>query len=200
MTVAILSGASSGAIHAVTGPDHLLSLGPAALSSPRAAGRVGLVWGAGHALGTLLLSLPLLLLAQLVHLSSLAAISTRLAGLALLASAAWSWHSSRAPRAAASGTTATVGARSSTFWIGLVHGVTGAGPLLMLLPNALGPSLLQSSLYLSAFAVGSTLAMATLTRTIGQLGHALNASTLRRVEHALFLGAGVLGSVWLIVG
>lgn len=200
MTVAILSGASSGAIHAVTGPDHLLSLGPAALSAPRAAGRLGLVWGAGHALGTLLLSLPLLLLAQLVHLSSLAAISTRLAGLALLASAAWSWHSSRGPRASAAGTLATAGARSSTFWIGLVHGVTGAGSLLMLLPNALGPSLLRSALYLSAFAAGSTLAMAILTRTIGQLGHALKANTLRRVQHALLLGAAVLGSVWLIVG
>lgn len=199
MTVAILSGASSGAIHAVTGPDHLLSLGPAALSSPRAAGRIGLVWGAGHALGTLLLSFPLLMLAQLVHLSSLAAVSTRLAGLALLASAAWSWHSSRAPRAPASGSSVTADARSP-FWIGLVHGVTGAGPLLMLLPNTLGASLLRSSLYLSAFAVGSTLAMATLTRTIGQLGHALKANTLRRVEHTLLLGAAGLGSVWLIVG
>ena len=70
----------------------------------------------------------------------------------------------------------------------------------MLLPNTLGASLLRSSLYRSAFAVGSTLAMAILTRTIGQLGHALKANALRRVEHALLLGAAVLGSVWLILG
>lgn len=194
MTVAILSGASSGALHAVTGPDHLLSLGPAALRSPRAAGRIGLLWGAGHALGTLLLSLPLIILAQLAHLSSLAAVSNRLAGLALLATAAWSWHTTRAASSPES-----VDARSP-LWVGLVHGVTGAGALLMVLPHTLGASLLRSSLYLGAFALGSTVAMAVLTRAIGQLGHALPATTLRRLQRALLLGAVALGSVWLVFG
>src|SRR5687767_9578486 len=132
MTVAILSGASSGAIHAVTGPDHLLSLGPAALSSPRAAGRIGLFWGAGHALGTLLLSLPLLVLAQLTHVPWLATVGDRLAGAALLAMAAWSWRSLRRDAGQALG-----GETRSPFWVGLVHGVTGAGALLLVLPTAL---------------------------------------------------------------
>src|ERR1041384_330945 len=135
MTVAILSGATSGALHAVTGPDHLLSLGPAVLRAPRAASRIGLSWGAGHALGTLLLALPLLLLAQLVQLSFLASAGNRVAGAAVLATAAWSWRSSKS-RAEVGG---TVDARSP-LWVGLIHGVTGASALLLVLPSALGGS------------------------------------------------------------
>ena len=79
MTLALLYGASSGALHAVSGPDHLLSLGPAALAAPRGSFRVGLVWGLGHALGTLVLSVPLLVLAELVPLEAFASVSERLA-------------------------------------------------------------------------------------------------------------------------
>lgn len=194
MTVAILSGASSGALHAVTGPDHLLSLGPAALRSPHSAGRIGLIWGLGHALGTVLLSLPLLLLAQLAELSFLAALGDRLAGLALLVTAALSWRSTRgAPGAAA------LEARSPLL-VGLVHGITGAGALLLVLPNTLGASWLRSSLYLAAFAAGSTVAMALLTRAIGHAGRSLPAHWLRRIQVTLMAGAASLGSFWLVFG
>ena len=153
-----------------------------------------MLWGAGHALGTLLLSLPLLLLAQLAQLSWLAAVSNRLAGLALLATAVYSWHSSRAARSAVSGEA------QGPFWVGLAHGVTGAGALLLVLPNTLGTSLLRSSLFLCAFAVGSTLAMSVLTRALGRLGRALDERTLRRARRGLLLGAVALGSVWLALG
>src|SRR6187551_208000 len=98
MTAAILTGASSGALHAVTGPDHVLSLGPVALQQPKGSARVGLFWGLGHAFGTLLLCVPLLLLSRVLHQPGIAALGDRLAGLALLATAGWSWWSSRTPR------------------------------------------------------------------------------------------------------
>lgn len=193
MSVAILAGASSGALHAVTGPDHLLSLGPAALRAPRRAGRIGLMWGVGHALGTLLLSLPLLALAQLSRVSSLVELGNRLSGAALLLMAAWSWHSSR--RAGAS----TVEQRGP-LWVGLVHGVTGASALLLVLPSALTGDVARSLVYLLAFAVGSTLAMAALTRVIGRVGHALDARRLAHLQRALLGGAVALGSYWLAFG
>jgi nickel/cobalt transporter (NicO) family protein len=193
MTVAILSGASSGALHAVTGPDHLLSLGPAALRAPTAAGRIGLLWGAGHALGTLLLSLPLLLLAQLTHVPWLATAGDRLAGAALLAMAAWSWRSLRRDAGQALG-----GETRSPFWVGLVHGVTGAGALLLVLPTALSGDVARALLYLAAFAVGSTLAMAVLTHAVGRVGHLLDPKHLRRLQQTLLCGAVVLGSSWLL--
>lgn len=49
MTAAILYGAGSGALYAVTGPDHVLSLGPVALRRKRGSFRVGLAWGVGPA-------------------------------------------------------------------------------------------------------------------------------------------------------
>ena len=191
MTVALLSGASAGALHAVTGPDHLLSLGPAALRAPTTAGRIGLFWGGGHALGTLLLSLPLLALAQLVHASWFAAVGDRLAGLALIAVAAWSWRSLRTAGH-------SQGDTRSPFWVGLVHGVTGAGALLLVLPTALSGDVWRALLYLAAFAIGSTLAMALLTRAIGRVGHLLDQERLRTLQQILLCGAVALGSSWLL--
>jgi nickel/cobalt transporter (NicO) family protein len=193
MTLAILSGASSGALHAVTGPDHLLSLGPAALRAPSAAGRIGLFGGAGHALGTLLLSLPLLVLAQLTQVSWLATVGDRVAGAALIAMAAWSWR-----RLRHAGHNSGGADTRSPFWVGLVHGVTGAGALLLVLPTALSGDVTRALLYLAAFALGSTLAMALLTRAVGRIGHFFDGKQLRGVQQALLCGAVMLGSSWLL--
>jgi nickel/cobalt transporter (NicO) family protein len=193
MTIAILSGASSGALHAVTGPDHLLSLGPAALRAPTVAGRIGLFWGAGHALGTLLLSLPLLALAQLAHVSWFASVGDRLAGFALIAMAAWSWRNLRSNARQAQRDT------RSPFWVGLMHGVTGAGALLLVLPTALSGDVGRALPYLAAFAIGSTLAMALLTRAVGRVGHLLDQKRLRTLQQTLIYGAFALGSSWLLL-
>jgi nickel/cobalt transporter (NicO) family protein len=194
MTVALLSGATSGALHAVTGPDHLLSLGPAVLRAPRKASRIGLLWGAGHALGTLLLALPLLVLAHLVHLPFLASAGDRVAGAALLLTAAWSWKSSRARSSEE-----TPDARSP-LWVGLVHGLTGASALLLVLPSALGGSTLRAALYLVAFALGSMLAMAALTHALGRLGGLLQPRFVARAQRVLLVGAALLGAWWLLSG
>lgn len=206
MTVALLSGAASGASHAVTGPDHLLSLGPAVLRAPRRASRIGLSWGAGHALGTLLLALPLLLLAELVELSFLSKVGDRLAGFALLVTAAWSWRSARAREHADSSTVANAGANvaasatQSPLWVGLVHGLTGASALLLVLPSAFGGGTLRAAVYLVAFAIGSMLAMAALTHALGRVGGALEPRWVQVAQRALSLGALLLGGVWLIGG
>lgn len=194
MTVAILSGATSGALHAVTGPDHLLSLGPAVLRAPRAASRIGFLWGAGHALGTLALALPLLVLAQWVKLSLLASAGNRLAGAALLVTALWSWRSAKAP------VLATEAKARSPLWVGLLHGITGASALLLVLPSALAGSAPRAVVYLVAFAVGSTLAMAALTHALGKVGGRLEPRVVARSQRALLLGAALLGSLWLACG
>jgi nickel/cobalt transporter (NicO) family protein len=194
MTVAILSGATSGALHAVTGPDHLLSLGPAVLRAPRAASRIGLLWGAGHAMGTLLLALPLLALAQLVQLSLLASAGNRVAGAALLATAAWSWRSARTR------VSPTDAETRSPLWVGLLHGVTGASALLLVLPSALGGGALRSVIYLVAFALGSMFAMAALTHTLGRLGGLLEPRVVAKAQRALLVAAALLGSFWLLFG
>ena len=173
----------------------MLSLGPAALRAPLQAGRIGLMWGVGHALGTLLLSLPLLVLAQLSHAVALADLGNRLSGAALLMMAAWSFRGLR--RADSDSGSAET---RSPLWVGLVHGVTGAGALLLVLPSALGGDVKRALVYLVAFAIGSTLSMAVFTRALGRLGHALNPARLRRAQLGLLGSAVALGSFWLLFG
>ncbi len=191
MVAAAIYGASSGALHAVTGPDHLLSLGPIALRRPKAPWRIGLAWGIGHGIGTLLLGLPVIFLAQFVHLPTLAAWGERLAGLALLSTALWSALHLRAHAEGAAD------ARSPLL-VGLVHGSTGAAALALMLPMLLQGSPYHVALFLSMFALGSALAMSALTEALAQVGARLGARTIRRTQLSLLVGSVILGSVWLV--
>jgi Na+-driven multidrug efflux pump len=193
MTALVLYGAGSGALHAVSGPDHVLSLGPAALSAPRDSLRVGLLWGAGHAVGTLLLSIPVLVLTRFVSLPSLAALGERAAGFALLATALWSFWRTRsvAQRGATDSRTPVL--------VGLVHGATGAGSLLLVLPVIVSGDVWRATWFLLAFALGSTFGMAGLTTVIGRVGQRLEARVLRVVQSVLIGASAVLGVCWLLL-
>lgn len=191
MMVAAIYGAGSGALHAVSGPDHLLSLGPLALGRPAAPWRIGLVWGLGHAVGTLLLGLPVVFFTQFVHLPGLAAWSDRIAGLALLGTALWSGLSLREKHEH------RVDGRGP-FWVGLVHGLTGAAALVLMLPLLVQGSPWHVALFLATFAVGSTLAMALLTEVLALLGAQLGARAIRRTQLSLIAGSVVVGASWLL--
>jgi len=193
MTAAVLYGVGAGALHAVTGPDHVLSLGPIAIRASRA-WQVGLRWGLGHAVGTLLLAVPLLVTAHAFDLADLAAWGERLAGLALLAMAASSaWHLRRAHVA-----TSAAADPGRTFTVGFVHGVSGGASLLLALPMVLGASVSTSAAYLVAFAVGSTIAMAFLTAGLAKWGARLSSTTHQRLQWSLVAMSAGLGGFWLL--
>src|SRR5690349_608280 len=99
MALAIISGLGSGALHAVTGPDHVLSLAPLAIAQRRTAFRLGLVWGIGHALGTVLLVTLLAFVAAHSELGSISAWSQRASGAALVLMGLWSLYLSSKPSA-----------------------------------------------------------------------------------------------------
>src|SRR5690606_34201442 len=73
MATAAFTGLTAGAIHAVAGPDHVLSLAPVSFGRPRGAWRVGLLWGIGHGIGTIVAALGLFLFAAALPLSGLEA-------------------------------------------------------------------------------------------------------------------------------
>ena len=194
MGLAALYGAGSGVLHAVAGPDHWLSLGPAALSATRRSFGIGLRWGIGHALGTLVLCIPLLLALRLGNLEMLAAFGDRLSAVALIVMGAWSLftllRSGSSSRGAHDGRQPLV--------IGLVHGIGGAGSLMLFMPVLVSGSLEKTILFLLAFAAGSTLAMAALTSALARLGTKLARSTLPRAQRALAALSIAVGAVWLV--
>lgn len=194
MTGAMLFGASSGALHAVTGPDHVLSLGPMVLEGRRSPWRIGLRWGLGHAIGTLLLALPVLWLTQVAHLPWLASVGDKLAGLALMATAGWSFYQARG-QASAPGTLRFGG---SALLVGLVHGLTGAASLMLVVPMLASGSGLSSAAFLFAFALGSTLGMAALTALLARLGSRLAPQVVRRSRLLLCAASAALGLFWLL--
>jgi len=193
MALAALYGAGSGALHAVTGPDHVFSLGPAALSQPQRSFSIGLRWGLGHGVGTLLLAVPLLVMSRFFELEVLATYGNRLSALALIAMGTWSLLALRKRARSPEG----VDARNPLY-IGFVHGIGGAGSLLLVLPLLVSGSLDKTLLFLLAFGVGSTLAMGGLTSLLGRVGSKLNPATTSRAQRGLSAVSVALGTMWLV--
>jgi nickel/cobalt transporter (NicO) family protein len=171
--IAVLIALGSGALHALSGPDHLLSLAPLSVGRRRGAWRVGLLWGLGHGLGTLVAAAVLALAFSAVHLEGIDRWAERVAGFALLMMGAWGL------RSRALSQPDSKGAFRGVLGVGLIHGITGAAALLLILPAVVSGTGAYRALYLGGFAVGSTLAMAALTSAIAAF------SRLRRMPEAV---------------
>jgi hypothetical protein len=200
MTMAAIAGLGWGALHAVTGPDHVLSLAPSCAGRARGAWRVGLLWGAGHAAGTLTWAGLILLAGELGAAAALSTYGGTLsrvgAGLALVATGILGWRRTR--RLAAEVGPAREGALA-TLLVGAVHGLTGAAAVLLLLPALAGGSDADAQAgWLGGFAVGSTLAMAVLTAALGLGAVALSRPLLRRAVAAASAGSVALGAAWML--
>jgi len=199
--LATLTGLGSGALHALSGPDHLVSLTP--LSVGRTRGWIiGLLWGAGHGLGTLLLGGFLLLAAHELPLASVATWAERIAGVALLGLGLQGLRASlRGLGAAAAGVPQAGAGRLA--WraittIGLIHGATGAAGLLLLLPAAVTGTPAEQALFLAGFTVGSTVAMAALTEGLASASRRPAASRLvRHAPPVASVASIALGVAWI---
>ncbi|WP_253910476.1 HupE/UreJ family protein [Pyxidicoccus fallax] len=188
-----LAGLGSGALHALSGPDHLLSLAPLSVGRRQGAWRVGLLWGIGHGLGTLAASAVLLMALSAVHLEGAERWGERVAALALFGMGVWGLKRrslSSQPEAATRGVLA----------VGLVHGLTGAAALLLILPATVSGSAMDRALFLGGFSIGSTLAMAALTAGIATFSQArgLSATLSAKVPRLASALSIVLGSAWMV--
>lgn len=198
MTVA-LTAAGFGALHAVSGPDHLLSLAPLSVGHGRRAWRIGLVWGFGHAAGTAAAGAALLAVVSGTGLHGVDAWAERVAGLALVAMGLANLWALRRRRTAAAAV-ATRGVRRAAFAVGLVHGITGAAALLVLLPLAHASAPVKA-LTLAGFAAGSMAAMAAVTAAVAALaataGPGLELVT-RRVPAFASVASVTVGLAWAV--
>lgn len=191
--VMALAGLGSGALHALSGPDHLLSLAPLSVGRRKGAWRVGLLWGIGHGLGTLAASAVLLVALSAVHLEGVERWGERVAALALLGMGAWGLR--RRPLA---GPPEAV--TRSVIAVGLIHGLTGAAALLLILPATIAGSAMDRALFLGGFSIGSTLAMAALTAGIASvsLSRRVPATVGARVPRLASALSIALGSAWMV--
>ncbi|MCP3102845.1 hypothetical protein LZ198_28605 [Myxococcus sp. K15C18031901] len=193
MPLIALAGVGSGALHALSGPDHLLSLAPLSVGRRQGAWRVGLLWGLGHGVGTLIAATVLMLVLSAVHLEWVDRWAERVAGLALVGMGVWGLRRRMASDPES-------GAPRGVVTVGLVHGITGASALLLLLPVATSGTGLERAVYLGGFSVGSTVAMSALTASIAAFsrGRRLSTTFSRHVPRVASSLSIALGGVWML--
>ena len=229
MPLALLTALLLGLRHA-TDPDHLTAVSTLVMSDRRRGGRLaarlGLAWGAGHAVTLLALGLPVVLLhsslPEAVRRAAEMAIGVVIVALAARLLLRWRRHcfhvhphshgalSHAHPHAHERGRGHTAEHAHphpdalgrtplAAFGIGLVHGAGGSAGTGILMVSAM-PGRAAALLGLVLFAAGTALSMGALS---SGFGHALARSTLlersRRAVPALGLVA-VLFGVWYALG
>jgi high-affinity nickel permease len=195
-----------------TDPDHLTAVSTLLAGEPedaacaRRAGRLGLVWGAGHATTLFLFGLPIVLfesyLPDPVQMGAEAAVGVVIVALALRLLVRWRRGELRAahrhPHGAAG---APLHARSAVqaYGVGLVHGMGGSAGVGVLLLAAI-PDHVQGVAALAVFALFTAVSMAIASTSFGWV---LSRATVRRAYGALAPGLAVASlafGAWYALG
>jgi len=190
-----LVGILLGLRHA-TDPDHLAAMTTLAPSQPgaRRAARLGLAWGAGHALTLFVFGVPIVLFNAFLPARLQQAAETAV-GLMIVALAVWLLVRWRRGEFGGSSHAHNVRTPLQAFVVGLVHGIggsAGVGLLLIATIESQAYALVALGL-LAAFTAGS---MTILTTGFGS---ALARAPIARVAPALGVG-GVAFGVWYALG
>jgi hypothetical protein len=82
--------------------------------------------------------------------------------------------------------------------VGLIHGLTGAASVVLVVPMLANAPLTSSLAFLLAFAAGSTAAMAALTTLLARLGNRMTPARARTARYAACAGSAALGLFWLL--
>jgi ABC-type nickel/cobalt efflux system permease component RcnA len=223
-TAPIAAGLVAGALHVVSGPDHLAAVAPLAVDGRRRGWLTGLWWGVGHSSGVWVLAALALAFREAIPIDLLSGWSERLVGVVLLGVGLWALRAALRTRVhthehthegvthrhvhahPARGdhdhATAHAAHAHAPLGIGLLHGIAGTSHLVGVLPSLLMPTRAAAVLYVLAYGFGSIAAMtgfahalALLTRGLAERGtHALRALLAATGLAALGVGA------WWIVG
>ena len=84
MLISVLTGFAAGAVHVISGADHMVAMAPSAIQKPREALIDGLGWGVGHSAGVLILSLLAILAKDLINIELMSSYAEFLVGISLL--------------------------------------------------------------------------------------------------------------------
>ena len=194
-SLAIGTGLLAGFVHVVSGPDHMAAVLPFAVDAPRRSLRMGVLWGVGHGVGVLALGLLFIVLRESAAVEWLSSTSELLVGFLLVALGAWAFRRSRLitvhqhPHVHDSHDHShhhvhfndpTVGDERhasegrhrvhhhSTLGFGFIHGLAGAGHLVVASP-ILAFSTTAAGLYLGSYLLGGMAAMTVFAYLAGWL-------------------------------
>ncbi len=201
---ACFSGVIFGALHVLSGPDHLAALAPFSVEARHRAWVLGLRWGVGHAAGIVGVGTLGYLIKDRIDLDLLGGLGQYAVGAILIAIGFWGFAhlrglelgpNAREPDDRHLHTTAA-------FLVGTVHGIAGTGYLLGVLPLLAMPGRLEAGAYLTGFAVGTVAAMTLFSALLGLLSQGAGDRALRayrRVFGAVSAAALVVGVVWIVL-
>ncbi len=176
MLIGIFTGFAAGALHVVSGADHMVAMAPSAIREPRIALKDGLAWGVGHSVGVLILSMLGILAKDLINIEMMSSYAEFLVGISLLVVGVLAirtslrvnihmhqhMHGAEKPhkhfhfhslgnKLHGSHTHAATG-------LGVLHGFAGASHLVAIIP-ALALPFVGALAYLFAYLLGSVFAM-----------------------------------------
>jgi hypothetical protein len=223
--VIVAAGLIAGALHVLSGPDHLAAVAPLAAGSTGRRWRAGFSWGVGHTGGVLVVGLLAILLRGLLPVDEISSWSERLVGVALMAVGVWSGHRLFRTRVhvhphvhdgvphshvhfhGASGLThgrAPAVEHShahASFGFGILHGLAGSSHVLGVLPALALPTHRAAAAYLLSYGVGTVAAMTAFSSAIGFVASRAQFGGLRVYQGLLAacsLAAIGVGTFWLL--
>ena len=185
---ASVAGLLAGLLHVFAGADHLAALAPLSLRAGRRGWTVGLRWGLGHSAGVVVVAVVVFGLRQVLPLEAMSTWGERLVGVTMIALGLWGLrslfrdrlhahehthggkghvhfhvHQPDEDHRAASAHVHT----HAAFWVGTLHGLAGTAHLVGVLPSLALPTGAETAGYLTAFAIGTIVAMTAFAAAVG---------------------------------
>ena len=176
MLDSVFTGFGLGALHVISGPDHMVAMAPSAIAKPKKALKDGLSWGLGHSAGVLILSFFGIWAKDIINIEKTSDFAEILVGITLLIVGGLAIrtslrvnihmhnhvHENGTPHKHfhfhVLGNSFLRGHRHAATGIGVLHGFAGTSHLLAVIP-AFALSVTGALTYLFSYLVGSVFAM-----------------------------------------
>lgn len=209
----LFAGLFAGALHVISGPDHLAAIAPLSAERGPGSARLGFRWGLGHSGGVVLVGLLALLLRESFDITAFAADGEWLVGITLIGIGLWGLRRAYAgkirdtehdhgPVQHAHIHLADGGNshrhNHTAFAIGTLHGMAGSSHVLGIVPALALPTVTEAALFLGAYTIGTILTMTLFAAGLGAI-----ASRCEQFIKPLFAtcsaAAFAIGCAWLFL-
>ena len=219
--IAAFTGLIAGAIHVWTGPDHLAAVAPLAMRRVKASWLPGARWGLGHSAGVALVGLLLLAVKDMISVDWISTWGERLVGVMLFGIGLWALkralkdnvhahehehdgdrhvHIHTHSHGHAPEQQATHRHSHAAFGIGTLHGLAGSSHFLGVLPALALPTKIHSVAYLLSFGIGTVVAMASFSWSLGWIANRMGGRGERAYRGLMGISAAVamaVGCFWI---